>query len=72
VEELRTLAYEYQERGLGVFLENLALVSDQDTLPPNVPDAPTLLTLHAAKGLNSDRLYHRLGRGSAAAQPFTQ
>jgi DNA helicase II / ATP-dependent DNA helicase PcrA len=50
VEELRNLAYEYQERGLGVFLENLALVSDQDTLPDR-PDAPTLLTLHAAKGL---------------------
>jgi len=50
VEELRTLAYEYQERGLGVFLENLALVSDQDTLPDR-PDVPTLLTLHAAKGL---------------------
>jgi DNA helicase-2/ATP-dependent DNA helicase PcrA len=50
VEELRNLAYEYQERGLSVFLENLALVSDQDTLPEH-PDAPTLLTLHAAKGL---------------------
>ncbi len=50
VEELRRLAYEYQERGLLAFLENLALVSDQDTLPEQL-DAPTLLTLHAAKGL---------------------
>jgi len=32
------------------FLENLALVSDQDTLPEK-SDTPTLLTLHAAKGL---------------------
>ena len=32
------------------FLENLALVSDQDTIPER-SDSPTLLTLHAAKGL---------------------
>jgi len=50
IQELRRMAYEYQERGLVEFLENLALVSDQDTLPEQV-DAPTLLTLHAAKGL---------------------
>ncbi len=50
VQELRRLAYEYAERGLAPFLENLALVSDQDTLPERA-DAPTLLTLHAAKGL---------------------
>jgi DNA helicase-2/ATP-dependent DNA helicase PcrA len=41
---------EYEERGLPAFLENLALVSDQDTVPENA-EAPTLLTLHAAKGL---------------------
>jgi DNA helicase-2/ATP-dependent DNA helicase PcrA len=51
VEELRKLAYDYAERGLEVFLENLALVSDQDTLPNDAATAPTLLTLHAAKGL---------------------
>jgi DNA helicase-2/ATP-dependent DNA helicase PcrA len=50
VEELRRLAYEYQEKGLTPFLENLALVSDQDTIPER-SDSPTLLTLHAAKGL---------------------
>jgi DNA helicase-2/ATP-dependent DNA helicase PcrA len=50
VQELRRLAYEYEERGLSPFLENLALVSDQDTVPEET-EAPTLLTLHAAKGL---------------------
>jgi DNA helicase-2/ATP-dependent DNA helicase PcrA len=48
--ELRRIAVEYEERGMVDFLENIALVSDQDTLPEAV-DAPTLLTLHAAKGL---------------------
>ncbi|NPV56678.1 MAG: UvrD-helicase domain-containing protein [Anaerolineae bacterium] len=56
VQELRRLAYEYQERGLAEFLENLALVSDQDTLPDQL-DAPTLLTLHAAKGLEFDHVF---------------
>jgi len=56
VEELRKLAYEYQERGLAEFLENLALVSDQDTLPDQL-DAPTLLTLHAAKGLEFKQVF---------------
>ena len=50
VQELRRIAIEYEDRGLVEFLENLALVSDQDTLPENV-SVPTLLTLHAAKGL---------------------
>lgn len=48
--ELRRLAFEFSELGLSAFLENVALVSDQDTLP-DVLDAPTLMTLHAAKGL---------------------
>jgi len=48
--ELRRLAAEYQEQGLGAFLEQVALVSDQDTLEAGA-NAPTLLTLHAAKGL---------------------
>jgi DNA helicase-2/ATP-dependent DNA helicase PcrA len=50
VQELRRLCVEYEERGLTAFLENLALVSDQDTIPETA-EAPTLLTLHAAKGL---------------------
>jgi DNA helicase-2/ATP-dependent DNA helicase PcrA len=50
VMELRQLAAEYQERTLSEFLENIALVSDQDTIETNV-NVPTLLTLHAAKGL---------------------
>jgi DNA helicase-2/ATP-dependent DNA helicase PcrA len=50
VQELRRLASEYQEQGLTPFLEQLALVSDQDTVETN-GNAPTLLTLHAAKGL---------------------
>lgn len=48
--ELRHLASEYETRSLEVFLENIALVSDQDTLDDN-SNVPTLLTLHAAKGL---------------------
>ncbi|MEW6715949.1 MAG: UvrD-helicase domain-containing protein [Chloroflexota bacterium] len=50
VQELRRLAAEFDERGLEAFLEEVALVSDQDTLEED-PNAPTLLTLHAAKGL---------------------
>ena len=50
VQELRRLAGEYQDRGLEAFLEDLALISDQDTLREDEA-APTLLTLHAAKGL---------------------
>ncbi len=50
VQELLRMAYEYTQSGLVGFLENLALVSDQDTLPEKI-DSPTLLTLHAAKGL---------------------
>jgi DNA helicase-2/ATP-dependent DNA helicase PcrA len=48
--ELRRLASEYQTLGLLTFLEDVALVSDQDTLDTKL-DVPTLLTLHAAKGL---------------------
>ena len=49
VEELRRLAMEYSTRSLDEFLENVALVSDQDTIAEG--NVPTLLTLHAAKGL---------------------
>ncbi|GAB4397508.1 MAG: UvrD-helicase domain-containing protein [Anaerolineales bacterium] len=47
--ELRRLAEEYSSRSLAEFLENVALVSDQDTLSEG--NVPTLLTMHAAKGL---------------------
>ncbi len=49
VQELKRLAMEYSTRTMDEFLENIALVSDQDTLTDS--NAPTLLTLHAAKGL---------------------
>ena len=52
--ELRTVAREYldlpPETALTTFLEEVALVSDVDNLDEQV-DAPTLLTLHMAKGL---------------------
>jgi DNA helicase-2/ATP-dependent DNA helicase PcrA len=50
VQELRRLTVEFEDRPLVEFLENVALISDQDTLSEG-KDAPTLLTLHAAKGL---------------------
>jgi DNA helicase-2/ATP-dependent DNA helicase PcrA len=50
VQELRRLTTEYEGRDLNEFLENVALISDQDTLVEG-KNAPTLLTLHAAKGL---------------------
>jgi DNA helicase II / ATP-dependent DNA helicase PcrA len=50
VRELVAVANEFEEIPLERFLEEIALVSDQDTLP-ETQDAPTLLTLHAAKGL---------------------
>ena len=56
VEELRKMAFEYEERGIAEFLQNLALVSDQDTIAEN-SSAPTLLTLHAVKGLEFNRVF---------------
>lgn len=50
VEELVSVAREFDTLPLERFLEEVALVSDQDTLSEDA-DAPTLLTLHAAKGL---------------------
>jgi len=50
VQELRRLTLEFENRSLTDFLESVALVSDQDTLAAGV-NAPTLMTLHAAKGL---------------------
>jgi len=50
VMELRRLAGDYRDKRLETFLEDIALVSDQDTLDASA-NVPTLMTLHAAKGL---------------------
>jgi DNA helicase-2/ATP-dependent DNA helicase PcrA len=54
VMELRTVVHDFGEldpgTGLDAFLQQVALVSDQDTLTDE-QDAVTLITLHAAKGL---------------------
>jgi len=58
--ELRAVAADYdplpQETALTTFLEEVALVSDVDDLPETA-DAPTLLTLHSAKGLEFDVVF---------------
>ncbi len=56
VQELRRLTIEFEQRSLAEFLESVTLVSDQDTLATG-KDAPTLLTLHAAKGLEFDVVF---------------
>jgi ATP-dependent DNA helicase UvrD/PcrA len=50
VKELLSVAQEYQDAGLAGFLEEIALVSDLDNADFG-NDAVTLMTLHAAKGL---------------------
>jgi DNA helicase-2/ATP-dependent DNA helicase PcrA len=50
VKELLSVAQEYQDVGLAGFLEEVALVSDLDTADFD-GNAVTLMTLHAAKGL---------------------
>lgn len=50
VKELLSVAQEYQDAGLEGFLEEVALVSDLDSADFD-GDAVTLMTLHAAKGL---------------------
>ncbi len=58
--ELRAVAADYdplpQETALTTFLEEVALVSEVDDLP-EAADAPTLLTLHSAKGLEFDVVF---------------
>lgn len=49
VRELLTVAREYQDVGLADFLEEIALVSDREQSSRD--QAVTLMTLHAAKGL---------------------
>jgi DNA helicase-2/ATP-dependent DNA helicase PcrA len=50
VRELLTVAAEYKDMGLAGFLEEVSLVSDLDRADFN-GDAVTLMTIHAAKGL---------------------
>lgn len=50
VKELLTVAKQYQDEGLDGFLEEVALVSDIDSSASG-GQAVTLMTLHAAKGL---------------------
>jgi len=50
VQELMSVAKEYHEMGLSGFLEEVSLVSDIDTADFST-DVVTLMTLHAAKGL---------------------
>ncbi len=50
VRELMSVAQDYQDLGLDGFLEEVSLVSDIDTAEFN-GNAVTLMTLHAAKGL---------------------
>jgi DNA helicase-2/ATP-dependent DNA helicase PcrA len=50
VKELLSVAKGYSDVGLAGFLEEVALVRDLDNLNPD-SDAVTLMTLHAAKGL---------------------
>lgn len=51
VMEFRTVATLAEDAPLSEFLEQVALVSDADTLDEEQNSAATLLTLHAAKGL---------------------
>lgn len=50
VKELISVAREYEALGLAGFLEEIALISDLDSVD-DVADSVTLMTLHAAKGL---------------------
>ncbi|HEX6461729.1 MAG TPA: UvrD-helicase domain-containing protein [Candidatus Saccharimonadales bacterium] len=50
VKELLSVAREYTDLGLAGFLEEVALISDLDGLDTG-SDAVTLMTIHAAKGL---------------------
>jgi len=56
VKELISVALEYQELGLGVFLEEVALISDVDNANFD-NNTVTLMTLHAAKGLEYDVVF---------------
>ncbi|MEX0932193.1 MAG: UvrD-helicase domain-containing protein [Candidatus Saccharimonadales bacterium] len=56
VQELVTVAKEYDEVGLAAFLEEAALLSDVDQYDQSA-EAVTLMTLHAAKGLEFPEVF---------------
>ncbi|MCX8052461.1 MAG: UvrD-helicase domain-containing protein [Armatimonadetes bacterium] len=60
IRELLTVTEQFEQtsedRSLGAFLENVALISDIDTYDPS-GDAATLMTLHSAKGLEFPVVY---------------
>lgn len=56
VTELANVITEFGDLPLEMFLEEVSLVSDIDSLSDEV-SAPTLLTLHAAKGLEYDAVF---------------
>lgn len=56
VAELLKLTQEYEDVELTTFLEEVALISEVDNLA-EAANAPTLLTLHAAKGLEFDIVF---------------
>lgn len=51
IAELKRVAGEDKDLSIGQFLEKVALVADVDTLTKEDTLAPTMLTLHSAKGL---------------------
>ncbi len=61
VAELKSVARKFAAlrgpEGIQAFLEDVALVSDQDTYDPSKGEALTLMTLHAAKGLEFNTVF---------------
>lgn len=56
VKELLSVANEYQELGLAGFLEEVALISDLDSMNDS-KNSVTLMTLHSAKGLEFEVVF---------------
>ncbi len=56
VKELLSVASEYQELGLAGFLEEVALISDLDSMN-DAKNSVTLMTLHSAKGLEFEVVF---------------
>ncbi len=56
VKELQSVARDYNDMGVAGFLEEVSLVSDIDGYDQNVPSV-TMMTLHAAKGLEFPVVY---------------